>query len=156
MDAVPTLLASFQELHRQGCERLKVHAYVYETGHWRCALGVVGRPMLDLHSTFRYSSGASWQFFAGSGTGERGEDLTYITPGSLAELFVKRYPQLMDQARHACKPYAIWYELLMEACGPDGNFVMSAPPDYDAKQAGYVRVYRRDAVPARFPLAPAF
>ncbi len=156
MDAVYALLCSFRDLHRRGYERLKVYAYLYETGHWRCHLGVVGYPTPDIANTYRYTSGAGWQFFASAGNRYQREDFTDVTPDRLAELLQEAYPKLMGRARSACRPYAVWYELLLEACGREGYFVMNAPPDYDAKEAGYVQVHRRDGSEARFPLAPAF
>jgi hypothetical protein len=156
MDPIPTLLEAIHVLHQRGHERLKVYAYVYGTGHWRCTLGIVGLPMPEFDDTFNYSDAAGWQFFSAATEPDILHDRSFLgmSPGDLADLLHQHHAKLLKRAQAKCRPYAVWYELLLEACGPDGWFVM-AEDYFDAREEGYVQVHRRDAR-ARFPLAPAF
>jgi hypothetical protein len=154
------LLQSFLVLHQRRHEGLRVYAYIYETGHWRCALGVIGEPLNHVNNDFEYSSGAQWEFFnSNSGNANLVDpDLVLASHNDVADLMSEHQPALLERARFSCTPYAVWYQALLEACGPDGCFWMrgNSPSAYDARGAGYVHVERRPGVETRFPLSPIF
>lgn len=156
MRAIHTLLAAFQVLHERGYEGLKVYTEIYETGHWRCGLGVVGQPR-SFDDSYRYTSAAGWAYFASVDSSEPFGRLTHdgIPPERLADLFAERHPEFLRGSRFTCKPYAVWYELLLRTCGRDGCFVLQdSAGGFDARQQGFGQIRHDGGEHDRFPLAP--
>lgn len=149
-----TLLEAVQHLHGWGYESIRVHAYRYATGHWRCELGAIGSPLRGGVQEFAYTSASEWDFF-------RDGETTPVEAEQLARRMLQDLPGLAA-LRAPATAYTVWYSTLLDYCGPNGTFILSEDNGYDALRAGYVQLLYPIADhtdgnhKAHFPLAPLF
>ncbi|CAD6010138.1 hypothetical protein [Agreia sp. COWG] len=154
LSAPRTLLEAVLHLHQLGYESVRVHAYRYATGHWRCELSRLGTPIKGGDRIFGYSSASDWDFL-GDGNDQP------IAPDALARLLIERVPALAG-LRTSAKAYTVWYSVLLDHCAPGGLFILSDDCGYDARRDGYVQLGRPIGSPAgamagdQFPLSPVF
>jgi len=110
-----------------------------------------------VNNDFEYSSGAQREFFSSNSCNAKlvGPDLVHASPNDVADPMSEHQPALLERARFSCTPYVVWYQALLEACGPDGYFWMrgNSQSAYDARGAGYVHVERGPGVEARSPFS---
>jgi hypothetical protein len=152
------LLRAFRILHVRGYEGLNVYADIdLATGHWRCALGVIGLSVdrADAMESFHYSSASGWYFFDPKFRGSHRGDREHHEPEWVADMLSVRFPDLMEAAMFECKPYVAWYKRLLEACGPDGVFYASSQ-GRDPREVGFIIAAPKEDAPKRFPLAPVW
>lgn len=159
-----TLLEAVRVLHLQGYESIRVHAYTYATGHWRCELGPVGSPVRNGPKQFTYSSASRWDYFRDDESkGELGAvgEAGPVSPDELARQMLDRAPGLAA-LRAPATAYVVWFSALLNYCGPDGTFMLSDDWDYNATTAGFVQLQyptkesAQQSLGSAFPLAPAF
>jgi hypothetical protein len=149
-----TLLEAVRIVHRAGYESLRVQAYFYATGHWRCELGLVGNPLSAGRTVFRYTEASEWDFFGD------GDDQTK-TPDQVAARLTATIAGDPTAPKPA-KAYAIWYSTLLDYSAPHGLFSLWDDSGYRALTAGYVELrypagYTLATNQSRqFPLSPQF
>jgi hypothetical protein len=123
------------ELHRMGYQRLRIAPGISPSGfYWRCVVVPVTNVRREHGARQQAYDGLSAGYTSADGTAyfhwqDAGDD----SPRELAEKFVVRFPELAAAGRGMDKPYADWYETMMQATAPNGVVYAYAswdlPPD---------------------------
>ena len=148
------VLRMVSELHVRGYQRIRIEPGMAASGAaWRCAMA----PATSFSATHgarlaegaplaaRYSSADEREYFGWT-------DAAHVTPGQLADLFIERFPQIVQSGKGSDWPYAGWYLEMLHITYPDSFPVAYAdwwdfPTDYLPTTGA-----RKDL---RIPLPPA-
>lgn len=146
------VLLLVSELHLRGYQRLRIAPGMAPSGmHWRCAITPVsnisskhGAKLVDGEwLTMHYSSSQESRYF------DR-EEMPDITPSQLANLFVKRFPEIVAAGEGSDWLYAGWYVEMLHLTYP--NSFPIAVADWDLPE-GYLSS-AGEARDLRIPLPP--
>lgn len=120
--AARKLLRMVSDLHVRGYQRLRIVPHVAPVGAWRClivpvtSISSVNGLLLASHEEYeRFApySGASANEYWGW------QDKAHCTPGQLADVFLKRWPDLAASGYGPDWLYAGWYQQMLHITHPD-------------------------------------
>jgi hypothetical protein len=120
MVACRNVLRLVQELHLRGYQKVRIAPGMAPSGvHWRCTILPASQTRAD-HGA-KSTSGWSWPTYSSaSGTAYFDwNDLWSLQPGALAELFLRRFPEVAAAGRGADWPYVGWYVEMLHLTYPD-------------------------------------
>jgi hypothetical protein len=146
------VLRMVSELHVRGYQRLRIAPGMSPSGgYWRCSItpvtNISGRHGARMLSWDRlaahYSSGQERKYF-------KWEDAAHVTPSQLAELFIKRFPEIAEAGRGADWVYAGWFLEMLNLTYP--NSFPIAYADWDLPFDRLATTGERSGV--RIPLPP--
>lgn len=146
------VLRMVTELHVRGYQRLRIAPGMAPSGcYWRCSITPVtnisnrhGARMLSSdEAAVHYTSGQEREYFGW-------KDAAHVSPGRLAELFIKRFPRIVEAGQGADWVYAGWYLDMLHLTYPN-NFPI-AYADWDLPSDYLPATGERDDV--RIPLPP--
>ncbi len=109
------------ELHLRGYQGLRIAPGMSPSGmNWRCSITPVtnisvnhGAKMVDWNGlAFHYTTSLRTHYFEDA-------DMPYTTPSHLANLFVKRYPELVEAGKGSDWSYAGWYVEMLHLTYPN-------------------------------------
>jgi hypothetical protein len=133
--SVRKLFLMVQELHVRGYQRLRISPGMSASGvHWRCSITPVdnvskknGALIIDWDRGAHYFGAQGRKYFGWEDTGG-------VRPGQLAELFLKRFPDICAAGKGPDWEYAGWYTWMLHLTYPSALFIAYAdwelPADY--------------------------
>jgi hypothetical protein len=146
------ILRMVSELHARGYQKIRIAPSMAPSGlYWRCAITssscISSRHGAIIANCYgliaRYSSSSGRKYFDW-------DDATRYNPSRLAELFIKRFPEIANSGKGSDWAYAGWYLEMLYLTDPDCLPIASA--DYPLPK-NYIRVVgERDDV--MIPLPP--
>jgi hypothetical protein len=125
------VLRMVAELHVRGYQRLRIAPGMAPSGcYWRCSITPVtnissrnGARMLSWDKlSVHYTSGHEREYFGW-------KDAAHVTPSRLAELFIERFPAIVEAGRGSDSVYVGWYLEMLYLTYPN-NFPI-AYADWD-------------------------
>lgn len=130
------ILRMVTELHVRGFQRLRIVPGMSPSGcHWRCSITPVAnissqhgaRIVCENALRVHYSSSQERHYFGW-------DDATHATPSQLANIFIKRFPEIVEAGRGSDWLYAGWYLEMLHLTYPDSFPIAYAdweiPEDY--------------------------
>lgn len=146
------ILRMVSELHVRGYQRLRIAPGMSAAGcHWRCAITPVtnisrghGARLIGSETLMaRYTSSQERNYFDW-------KDAIHATPSSMADLFIKRFPEIADAGKGSDWSYAGWYLEMLHLTYP-GSFPI-AYADWNIPEDCLPTVGQNSSI--RIPLPP--
>jgi hypothetical protein len=115
------LLLMVSELHVRGFQRIRIAPGMSPSGcHWRCSIA----PVTNISSRHGAQI-SSWDKLAAHYTSGQGSnyfdwiDAEHVAPSQLAELFIERFPRIVEAGRGPDWVYSGWYLEMLHLTYPD-------------------------------------
>lgn len=146
------ILRMVSELHLRGFQKLRIAPGMAPSGmYWRCSITSVnnisnrnGAKLLTWEKlSAHYTSADERKYFGW-------ENVAHVTPSRLADLFVKRFPKIVDSGEGSDWAYAGWFIEMLHLTYP--NELPIAYADWSLPRDYLTTVGERDDV--RIPLPP--
>lgn len=152
--AARDVLRMVAALHRRGYQRLRIAPGMSPSGtSWRCAVAPAVNTLRAHGARLDAWDGLAAHHTSGMGRRYFGwEDAEDAPPDVLADLFLKRFPDVAAAGRGTDWPYAGWFEAMMQATEPDAFPIAYA--DYPVDEHRLSTVGGRAADGRTVPLPP--
>lgn len=142
------------ELHLRGYQRLRISPHWAPSGmHWRCIMTPASNILVEHGAKVadwdqplaRYSSGQENKYFEWT-------DAAGKTPSELADMFVKRFPRVVELGQGRDWSYAGWFVEMLHLTYP--THVPVLPDDSDKAMVEWMMNYHNDGSEPKKRLAP--
>jgi hypothetical protein len=114
------VLRMIAELHLRGYQLLRVVPHLYELGTWRCGVTAKSNTLASNGAlASNWSSEVMPQYSSASGRNYFGwADAQHASPSRLADLFIERFPQVVQAGFGKDWVYAGWYVWMLHLTYP--------------------------------------
>ncbi|HEU0034750.1 MAG TPA: hypothetical protein VFQ53_29200 [Kofleriaceae bacterium] len=137
-----------QELHLRGYQRLRISPGMSPSGmHWRCAIAPVTNILRRHGALIANHAAPAAQYSSSDPNFFEWPDTTHASPSHLAELFIERFPSLLDAGRGSDWLYAGWYVEMLHLTYPDALPIAYADWELPSDQLATVGSERRIRIP---------